>query len=63
LRSVPLRRPGDSDVSEQREGGRFATASVRDGAIRSLPVAISGLFEGLVFGVLMTRPPLKDMRL
>jgi 4-azaleucine resistance transporter AzlC len=38
-------------VSEHREG-RFATASVRDGAIRSIPVAISGLFEGLVFGVL-----------
>jgi 4-azaleucine resistance transporter AzlC len=51
---LPPRRPGagDDDVSEQREGGRFATVSVRAGAIRSIPVAISGLFEGLVFGVL-----------
>jgi hypothetical protein len=48
---IPLRRPGagDEDVSEQRESGPFARVSVRHGAIRSIPVAISGMFEGLVF--------------
>lgn len=42
----------DEDMSEHRKHGQFATASMREGAIRTIPIAITGLIEGLVFGVL-----------
>lgn len=42
----------DDDVNEHREHGRFAMASVRHGAVGAIPVALAGVIEGLVFGVL-----------